>query len=237
MKNTPLLSILADSFDRMFVVDKSGKMVFFPWGGKKQGYLIKSKSIVAKAKKFYTSSFLVCFVVLIIAMSIFNSFWGIVGSMLFCFGGWYFVYYVYTSKIVKSLPVAKASYKDIVLEKLEPDEAEEPFQIDIQIPAHWNRPVPQAKSDTFAGIKRIWYRLSPGQLFMASFFIGIFTALIWSSYRPQRLEDTDYLVGFFVCLLWGFSGFVMTRNLQSSQADLPGFIRWKLPMIVIMVGC
>jgi len=42
--------------------------------------------------------------------------------MFVCFGGWYLVYYLYVSKIVKSLPVAKASYKDIVLEKLESEE-------------------------------------------------------------------------------------------------------------------
>jgi hypothetical protein len=37
----------------MFVVDKRGKLVFFPWGGQKQGYFIKSKSLVAKVKKFH----------------------------------------------------------------------------------------------------------------------------------------------------------------------------------------
>ncbi len=126
MKNTPLKAIIDDSLDRMFVVDKRGKMVFFPWGGNKQGYLLKSKSLVTKTKKFYKSSFSVCLVIFIIAATILrNNFWGIIGSMFVCFGGWYFVYYLYISKLVKSLPVAKASYKDIMLEKLEPEDAEE----------------------------------------------------------------------------------------------------------------
>jgi hypothetical protein len=126
MKNTRLQAILDETLDRMFVVDKRGKMVFFPWGDHKQGYMLKRKSLVAETKRFYKSSFFVCFVIFLIAASIFHdNFWRIIGSMVGCFGGWYLVYYLYVSKIVKSLPVAKASYKDIVLEKLEPEDADE----------------------------------------------------------------------------------------------------------------
>ena len=126
MKNTPLQYIIDESLDRMFVVDKRGKMVFFPWGDNKQGYLVKSKTLVTNIKKFYKSSFFVCLVVFLISGSIFhNNFWGIIGSMFVCFGGWQLVYNIHISKLVKSLPVAKASYKDIVLEKLEPEDVEE----------------------------------------------------------------------------------------------------------------
>lgn len=236
MKNTPLQSIIDDSLNRRFVVDKRGKVIFFPWGGNKQGYYLKSRSLVERINRFYRASFFICLVIFLIAASLLHNFWGIIGLMFVCFGGWYFVYYRYTSEIVKSLPAAQASYKDIVLEKLQPDDKEESSQSDTQFPAHWDRPIPQVKNDIFAGIRRVWYRLSPGQILMLCFFIAIFTGLIWSSYRPEQWINADYLVGFFVCLLLGYGGFVVTQNMESSQADWYGFIKWKLPMIVTMVA-
>jgi hypothetical protein len=66
----------------------------------------------------------------LIGIAIFQDFWGFVGSLIVCFGGLYFVHRLYISRVVKSLPVAKVSYKDVVLEKFEPDDAEES---DLQI--------------------------------------------------------------------------------------------------------
>jgi len=70
MKNTPLKAVIDDALDRMFVLDRRGKMVFFPWGGNKQGYLLESKSLMAKTKKFYKSSFFVCLVAFLLNCSI-----------------------------------------------------------------------------------------------------------------------------------------------------------------------
>ena len=125
MKNTLLRSITEDSLGRMFVYDKRGKLLFFPWGDNKPGYFIKSKSLEASIKKFYRSSFFVCIAMFLIGISIFQNFWGFLGSLIVCFGGLYFVHRLYISRVVKSLPIAKVSYKDVVLEKLEPDDAEE----------------------------------------------------------------------------------------------------------------
>lgn len=109
----------------MFVHDKRGKLLFFPWGDSKPGYFIKSKTLVVRIKKFYKTSFFVCIVMFLIGISIFQNFWGFLGSLVVCFGGLYLVHRLYISRIVKSLPIAKVSYKDVVLEKLEPSEAEE----------------------------------------------------------------------------------------------------------------
>lgn len=131
MKKTPLQSINEDSLNRMFVYDKRGELLFFPWGDNQPGYFIKSKSLEARIRKFYKSSFFVCIAMFLIGISIFHDFWGFVGSLIVCFGGLYFVHRFYISRVVKSLPIAKVSYKDIVLEKLEPDDAEES---DLQYP-------------------------------------------------------------------------------------------------------
>jgi len=125
MKTTPLQSITEDSLGRMFVYDKQGKLLFFPWGEKKPGYFIKSKSLATRIKKFYKSSFFVCIAMFLIGISIFRDFWGFAGSLIVCFGGLYFVHRLYISRVVTSLPIAKVSYKDVILEKLEPDDAEE----------------------------------------------------------------------------------------------------------------
>lgn len=238
MKNTPLQFVIEEVFDRMFVVDKRGVTVFFPWGDTSQGYLLKSKSLVAKVKKFYISSFFICVVVFVIAASIFHSyFWAIVGSVVISFGCWYLVYFLYVSSFVGSLPVAKASYSEIALEKLESENEEEFSQSDVHFPVHWNQTVPQRKWNIIAQIQHIWYRLSPGQIFMICFFIGIFTALIWSTYRPEQVVDADYLVGFFVCFIVGYGGFIVTQSMESVKADWYGFIKWKLPFVMTTVGC
>ena len=170
MKNTPLQYMIDDWLDRMFVVDKRGKTVFFPWGDNKPGYLLKSKSVGAKVKRFYKSSFFICLVVFLIAATLFHSnVWGIIGSIVVSFGGWYLAYYLYVSRIVSSLPVAKASYSEIILEKLEPEDEEASSQGDVQFPTHSNKSVPPREWNAFGRIKHIWYRLSPGQMFMVCF--------------------------------------------------------------------
>jgi len=74
---------------------------------------------------------------------------------------------------------------------------------------------------------------------MGYFSIGVFIILIWSNYRPQKFGESpeDFLVVSFVFFLWGLSGFTMVKNMESLQADLIGFFLWKLPMVLITVGC
>ncbi|MEP7136712.1 MAG: hypothetical protein ABI904_17430 [Chloroflexota bacterium] len=239
MKHNPLLSLIAESFDNMFVADKHGKMVFFPWGSNKPGYFIKSKNTVEKVKKFYRLSFFICLTALGITISFFHDFWAIVISMVIFLGGWYLVYSLYTSRVTRNLLPAKTSYKDIVLEKIEPEDVEDEIVSGTQFHHQWDKPIPQTKNDPFLGIKRFWYRLSPAQLFMLYFFSGIFILITWTSYQPKVFGENqfDYLVGSFAFFLWGLSGFVVARNMESSKADLWGFLNWKLPMILIAVAC
>ena len=240
MKHNPLLSLIAESFDNMFVVDKHGKTIFFPWGSNKPGYFIKRNSSIDKTKKFYRTSLFICFVSFGIVVSFFHTFWAIIFSMVIFLGGWYFMYYLYTSKVTRQLLPAKTSYKDVVLEKLESEEVEEEENsADIHDPKQWSNPVVVKRHGPFLGIKRFWYRFSPTQLFMLYLFSGIFIAIFWISNQPKGFGENqlDYLVGSFVCFLWGLSGFVIARNMESSKADLWGFLNWKLPMILIMVAC
>ena len=118
----------------MFVSDKRGKRMFFPWGDRKSGYLIKSKNFEEKFRTYYKRSFFVCLALFVIGASIFQGFWGIAGSLVVCFGGLYFVQQFYLSKIVKSLPIATVRYKEVVLEQYEPDDAEESAESDSQVP-------------------------------------------------------------------------------------------------------
>ncbi len=243
MKNNPLFSILTESSDRMFVTAKSGKTTFFPWGSKKQGYYIKNKNLVAKVKKFYKTSFFVCFVLLIIFLSFFDkNFWGIVGSMVVCFGGWYFAYFLYVSRIVKSLQPAKANYTELILAKYESDDSESEGseeQTKTQFPAQWSKPISQTNDDPFLGIKRIWYRLSPGQLFVLFFFIGGGIITLSANFIKHEFGESpiDFLIAFVVSVIWGFAGFIVAQNMDGDMKDWWGFLNWKLPMILITVAC
>ena len=70
----------------------------------------------------------------IIGAAIFQSFWGIMGSIIVALGGLYFVQQFYISHIVKSLPIANVRYKDVVLEQYEPDDVEDQSESDLQVP-------------------------------------------------------------------------------------------------------
>lgn len=239
MKNNPLFSIATESLDRIFIVDKQGKTIFFPWGGKKQGYYIKNKNIAAKVKKLYRTSFYACFILLIIALSFFGkNFWGIIGSMVICFGSWYFAYFLYVSKIVKSLPPVKGSYKKLILEKLETEDLEdEDTHPETQFPARWSNPIPVTTNGPFLRIKSFWYRLSPNQLFVLYFFIGIGIVTAWANFIQHEFGESpiDFLVACFTCVLWGLAGFEGTKNMEIEKRDWWNFLNWKLPMILITV--
>ena len=243
MKNNPLSSLIADSSDQLFVTDKSGKTVFFPWGSNKQGYYIKNRNLAAKVKKFYKTSFFICFVLLIISLSFFDkNFWGIVGSMVVCFGGWYLVYFLYVSRVVKSLQPTKANYKELVLAKYESDDSENEDleeQTETQFPAQWSKPTSQTNNDPFLGIKRIWYRLSPEQLFVLYIFLGFGIIMISANFIKHEFGESpsDFLIICVVCVIWGFAGFVVAKNMEVEKKDWWGFLNWKLPMILITVIC
>jgi hypothetical protein len=235
--HNPFFSYIAESYDHLFVTDKSGKMVFFPWGSKKQGYYVKNKDLVPKTKKFYKFSFYVCFILLAITISLFDkNFWGVVGAMIVCFGSWYLAYFIYISRIVKSLQPAKASYKDLILSKYESEESENEELIETRFPAQWSKPFPQTANDPFSGIKRIWYRLSPGQLFILYFFVGVGIIIFWMNFHPKFGESpTDFLVACIVCIFWGLAGFVMARTIEIEKKDWWNFLNWKLPMVLMAV--
>jgi hypothetical protein len=219
----------------MFVVDKHGKMVFFPWGSKQQGYYLKHKYRVEKVKKFYRSSFFTCLTIGLIVGSLFQNALGTIGSVLLSFGAWYLVYYLYASRIVRTLPIAKSSHTEIVLEKLESHGEEELSPSEVQFPAHWNQPVPPVKEKVVAQVQHIWYRLSPGQIFIACAFGGMLAGLLWSVYRPEHWSDADSFVGFLVCLLLGYGGFVVSQHMKSTGVGWLEFKQIRLAMAVTTV--
>jgi hypothetical protein len=238
MMHNPLHYLFAESFESMFVIDKRGKTVFFPWGSSKSGYFVQNKRVEEKIKRFYRSSFFTCFFALGVSISIFHNFWAILGSMVIFLGGWYLAYYLYTSRLIIGLLPAKSSYKDIVLEKLEPEEVEEAVLPDMQFPQQLNKQVVPRTNDPFIGIKSFWYQLSPAHLFMIYLFTGIAISLVWVRYQPKGLgaNQLDYLVWALVCFLWGLSFFVLWKNMETSKAEILRFLSWKLPMILLTIA-
>ncbi len=241
MKSNSVFSIITESFDQLFIVDKHERTIFFPWGDEKQGYYIQNKNVVAKTKFFYKTSFYIFLFILIIMLSFLGkTFWGISGSVVVCLGGWYLTYFLYVSKIIKSLPSVKESYKELVLEKFETANSEDEdvkYSTVTQFTAHRNKPIFKTTSDPFLRIKTIFYRLSPDQLFVSYFFIGIGIIMIWTNFNDNSFGESpiDYLVACFVCILWGLAGFVSAKNMEIENKDWWNFLNWKLPMILMAI--
>jgi hypothetical protein len=235
MKPFQISSIYGEFFDDMFVTDKHGKAVFFPWGSRKQGYLLKNKDLATKIKEFYFLSLFVYFIILGITISMFYDFWSIVGLFVTCSVGWFIVYYFYIANITKSLSVAQASYKELVLEKLETDASEESQHVS-QFPTRWNDFTFQPKKNETSPFKRFWARLSPMQLTVISFLVGLSAGAIELSYHPQKYSGpADSWLVFFPCFFLGLGGFIFTFFGEAPQEGISGFILWKLPMLCVMV--
>lgn len=239
MRNS-LPSLLDELFDQMFVSDKNERTVFFPWGYKKQGYFI-GESLASKVKKFYKTSFFVCFILIIIAIVVFrgNS-WGKVGTIVIGMGGWYLVYLLYVLRIVKSLQPVKTNYADLILEKHESEESKNYIleeQSNTQYPAQWSKPIPSTRRDPFLGLKIFLLRLPPGQFFILFFFFGagIFAVYINIIKHGMWERPFDFLLTFLVCVICGFASFIFAKNMDVGKKQWVIFIDWKLPPILMTV--
>jgi hypothetical protein len=109
--------------ERMFVVDKHGGTIFFPWGPRKNGYVLDNPNMPQKFAKFYLASYTVYIISTILSILAAGSVVGMFGAVLICSALWILVNRLYTNRFVKSLPAAKSSYADLILEKITPDEA------------------------------------------------------------------------------------------------------------------
>ncbi len=230
-------SLAKESANGMFVIDKHGRTILFPWGAKRQGYLVKDKNLVSKFKKFYSYTFFIYFITLVILTALFHSFWSIVGAFLVCSSSAWLIYHIYTSRVTKSLTAVQASYKEIILEKIEDDVSkDEKSQFDAQFPVKWSSSVSQPKRDSFSSLKRFWSLLSPGYLAIASFLIGFLAIAIELSYHPQKYSGAaDSWLVFFSCFFFGLGGFIVTVFGEAPQEGILGFIQWKLPMLFVMI--
>ncbi len=231
-------SIAKEYAKSMFVVDKHGRTILFPWGAKRQGYLVKDKNLESQAKKFYSYTFSVYLTESVIMAAFFHSFWAIVSVFLFCSISISLVYYFYTTKITKSLTAVKASYKEIILEKITEDiSKEEESQFETRFPVKWSRSISQPKRDLFSSLKRFWYRLSPGYLAAASFLTGFLALAIELSYHPQKYSGpADSWLVFFPCFFFGLGSFIFTIYGEAPEEGIFSFLQWKLPMFGVMVG-
>ena len=59
-------SIVEFFTSRMFVTDKHGHIIFFPWGSKRKGFILDNKEIKQRTANFYTGLAIAFF--LIVAM-------------------------------------------------------------------------------------------------------------------------------------------------------------------------
>lgn len=236
----PFLLMIDNLASQMFITDKSGKVVFFPWGAKKEGYYI-NKTIEPSIKKFIKASFLVCFILIIISLPFWkDNLLGIVGTMAICFGGWYFVFYLFVSRIVKSLQPTKANYTELIFERYETEELnghELEEQNQTEFPAQWNEPLPQANRDPFLGVKIFWFSLMPVQHFTLLFFFGcgIFAVYVNNINHRMGERPIDFLISSAVCVICGYGSFIFARNIETSKKDWGIFINRKLPMVSMTI--
>jgi hypothetical protein len=233
MKTTQKSSIFGEMFSSMFVLDKHGKLLFFPWGSSKKGYILENKEKSIQIKKFYSLLFLVSTPTLLIISSSVHDFWSLIGLLLVYLLGLLITYYLYTANAIKSLAVTELTYKDAVLENITSGASEE-VDGNIIYPSHKSFAVAR-KRDPLTGIKRFWYRYLQGYAAIASFLMGFVVAGIAMYFHPKGLsaQSTNSLVVFLTCFFWGLGGFFLT--VYGDVPKNPRFISIILKFAVVSV--
>jgi hypothetical protein len=121
------LSTTRQAAETAFITDKHGTMFFFPWGKRKNGYIITNREIYDQFVRFYSITLLIAQIVFALCLALadyFKIFEIILIGSPVCFFSWWFIYRSYAKKIVENLPVANQQYEDIVLENWIPNQDE-----------------------------------------------------------------------------------------------------------------
>ena len=106
---------------RQFVTDKHGQIIFFPWGRRSKGYILKNKKSKSRIESFYTGLFLFYLIVTIYFSYQTESLVSIAIYIFIWLPTYLLIWYLYARNITKALLAAEGSYKDIVLEKITSD--------------------------------------------------------------------------------------------------------------------
>ena len=148
-----------------------------------------------------------------------------------------FVWFLYVRIITANLKVSKESYTEIALAKISEDSDKE---VALSIESERYRPpknyskskstseIESIEKDPFLQIKRIYYDLSAGQLFVLSFCIGLVIIGVQMTIHPQVFsgEPEEYISLSLALFFWGLGFFFMAVRAETS--GFLEFIHWKL---------
>jgi hypothetical protein len=224
---------------RMFIVDKHGRIIFFPWGIRGKGYILKNVAMKEKTANFYTSCVIAYLLGIGFLAGRFQNFLGIIGLLLISGSILLLTWYVYSWNITRYLSITRASYKEIVLDKVTSDSEkfEDKKKNSNTLKISKNYLPPSIKSDPFLRFKAIYYGLSAGQLFADSLFAGLTIGLIWTVFHSQSIsgKPEEWLIAFLVAFFFGLSGFFMVS--RSETSGFMEFIFYKLSFGFFMGIC
>lgn len=235
-----IFSIIDGSFENSVVTDKNGRVVFFPLSHKK-GYFVDDYDIIHEAKKFYKTSFYVCFVILFACLFFWgHSLIGKIGSFAVCLGGWGIFYYLYITYSLKDLHPSSKTRVDITLELSEPDEIlDDDFDHQYQTfsPPQVDTKILKNVNDPFLTIKRLWFGLSYKNLFFLYYLMAFVIAITWISIKDQVITKfpIDELVMSIFFFLLGLASFMGSKKEEIEIRELVKFLLYKAPYILVAI--
>ncbi len=222
---------------RMFARDKSGRTIFFPWGPRRKGYVLQSARQRSKIAEFYAGSIAGYIALLGITIGSAAALCPIMWGLVLCSAIWLAVWSVYANSITHSLPAARRTYYETVLEKLSQDADEYvPTESELSMAAR-AYVSPSAEPGPLLSLKALYYRLSPAQAAAGPWAAAGIVAWIWYSFHPSLFEGQYgfYLGAATLFILAGLGSFLML--LRAETSGLLQFVNWKLPQIMMTVVC
>jgi hypothetical protein len=244
MKIDLLWFVNEEAAARMFVVDRDKNTIFFPWGKDRKGYFFTDPVIKKRFSRFFVVlSALVLFNILFLVSVLHSLIW-FVGGPFMCCAFWLLIYNIYVSHITKSLPPSPKSYKDIILDKIAPDDEDEENdgndQSILHYPTKWFTTSSEPAKIPFPRLRRFFSHLSARIYSLILFLIGSLIIEIWSIFHPgiysgQPEED---LMMFFVFLTWGLGGYFWKRGSTPQEGFVDNRTMKEIAFgMVVMIGC
>ena len=237
MNLNPFSPVIKKSLESVFISDNHGNTIFFPWGARRKGYILNDQDLQKKFSKFYSVSFTIYFIVLILLIALFHNSAPTIVVIFAWSACFLIVYRLYTNRITESLPLANSSFADIFLDKIGPneDETEDRSQPLLTHPVPINYPAPQpVKVSLLRRLRLFLYPLPSGLWSAILWLIGAAIAVIWHTFHPAQYsgDRVEGLTAFFVTFFIGLG--LLVYGIKGDP--LPGRSSNPWPVVILILG-
>jgi hypothetical protein len=230
----PLFEISDWSTDLMFCEDKHGNTLFFPWGERHKGFILSDRTLKKKAARFFRWSMILLFLFMMVSTHIaLKEPWSSLVGIVYWACSWFLAWFLYAHWVTRDLMPASKSYREIILEKLDP-EGEELWG-DQASQRMINRPS-RVTFNTWKGLASLKHLAGFVAFNLA--ILGLFMSFMLADTLSGKSSSdyfTNLVVTSIVFFFMGLIGFLSFRQFIAEKRKVRDWILTGSGYIILMV--